>query len=128
MSVHAIGCTEYAETYVWENLQAERFEDGAAPTFKKREPRGALYEHAVAGTLHLGLLAHFRHAPGRKRELEKHVFQLSRSLALPEEEVRKKLMRLLQKHEQEWSDFVDSLGNQSFIAQWALGADQCQKK
>ena len=36
MSVHAAGLKEPAETYVWGNLGAARFERGAAPSFPKR--------------------------------------------------------------------------------------------
>ena len=121
MSVHAIGGTEDKETYVWEDLSAERFEDGAAEEFKKAEPQGAMYEYAIAGTLHLDHLAGLSDSPANQVPLDRQVFQLSRSLALSEQETRQKLERLLAQHRREWENFVGSLGAQSFVAQWALG-------
>jgi len=121
MSVHAMGGAEDRETYVWEDLGAARFEDGAAAGFRKREPKGALYEYAIAGTLHLDHLAGVLHLPANQVLLDRQVFQLSRSLALPEEDTRQKLDRLLRQHEEEWKNFVGSVGPSSFVAQWALG-------
>ena len=121
MSVHAIGGTEDKETYVWEDLSAERFEDGAAEEFKKAEPQGAMYEYAIAGTLHLDHLAGLSDSPANQVPLDRQVFQLSRSLALSEQETRQKLERLLTQHRREWGNFVGSLGARSFVAQWALG-------
>ena len=121
MSVHAIGGIEDKETYVWENLSAPRFEKGAAPAFEIRNPRGALYEYAIAGTLHLDHLADLLHSPVNKAVLERQVFQLSQHFRLSEEEVQAKLERLLKQHEAEWKSFIHSLGPRSFVAQWALG-------
>lgn len=121
MSLHAIGGTEDKETYVWEDLSATRFEDGAAPAFRIRKPRGALYEYAIAGTLHLDHLADLLHSSANQAAVDRQVFQLSRSLGSPEEETRRRLERLLMQHQEEWRSFVDSLGPRSFVAQWALG-------
>ena len=121
MSVHAIGGTEDKETYVWEDLSAERFEDGAAEEFKKAEPQGTMYEYAIAGTLHLDHLAGLSDSPANQIPLDRQVFQLSRSLALSEQETRQKLERLLTQHRREWENFVGSLGARSFVAQWVLG-------
>ena len=120
MSVHAIGGTEDKETYVWEDLSAERFEDGAAEEFKKAEPQGAMYEYAVAGTLHLDHLAGLSHSRASQIPLDRQVFQLSRSIALSEQEIRQKLERLLTQHRKEWKDFLESLGARSFVSQWTL--------
>ena len=121
MSMHAIGGKEDKETYVWEDLSAEQFEDGAAEEFKKAEPQGAMYEYAIAGTLHLDHLAGLSDSPANQVPLDRQVFQLSRSLTLSEQETRQKLERLLTQHRREWGNFVGSLGARSFVAQWALG-------
>ena len=121
MSVHAMGGTEDKETYVWEDLSAARFEDGAALGFKKIKTQGALYEYAIAGTLHLDHLADLQHSPANQVLLDRQVFQLSRSLDLSEQETRQKLERLLTQHAKEWKNFVGSLGSRSFVARWALG-------
>lgn len=121
MSVHAIGRTEDRETYVWEDLSTPRFEDGAAAAFEISKPKGALYEYAIAGTLHLDHLAGLLRSSANQVLLDRQVFQLSRSLDLPESDTRQKLERLLTQHGKEWKNFVGSLGPRSFVTQWALG-------
>jgi hypothetical protein len=58
-------------------------------------------------------------ANGPKLDLAAH--QLGECLAIPEEQSRKKLNRLLQQHGREWKDFMDSIGKKSFIAEWTPG-------
>ena len=118
MSVHATGLTECEQSYVWEDLTATRYEDGAALSFENKKPKGAMYEHAIAGTLHLDHLAGILHASANQPGLARQVDRLSKSLGLSEEEVRTKLKRLLEKHAEEWSGFINSLGPKSFVAQW----------
>ena len=119
MSVHAASLTECRESYVWEELAAPRYEDGAAVSYRKRKPKGAMYEYAIAGTLHLDHLASILHSSANQAGLSRQVFWLSRSsLGLAEEEVRAKLERLIRKHKEEWRDFIDSLGSKSFVTQW----------
>ena len=121
MSVHAIGATEANETYVWEDLRAARFEDGVAEGFKKVKLQGAQHEYAIAGALHLDHLADLSHSSANRVPLDRQIFRLSRSIALSEQETRKRLERLLTQHGKEWKRFVRSLGAGSFVAQWALG-------
>jgi hypothetical protein len=120
--VYAIGCAEDKETYVWEDLSVSGFEDGIAPGFELKKPRGAFYQYAIGGTLHLDHLAALRHSPVNQRALKRKTSRLSRSLALSEADASAKIDRLLKKHEEEWKSFVASLGPQSFVAQWAVGA------
>ena len=124
MSVHAAGLTECRQSYVWEDLTAARFEDGAAFEFENRKPQGALYDYAIAGTLHLDHLADILHSSANQAGLSRQVFLLSRSLGLSEEETRTKLERLLEKHTEEWNGFTDSLGPRSFVTQWVRRRDE----
>jgi 7-cyano-7-deazaguanine synthase in queuosine biosynthesis len=117
LSVHAAGLTERKETYVWENLKATSFEKGAAKGFG--QITRALREYAIAGTLHLDHLAALRSSDAGHATIGLTAFQLSRSRGLPEVDVKAKLDRLLAQHENEWSAFMDSLGKQSFVADWA---------
>jgi len=121
MSVHSIGRTEEKETYVWENLSAKEFKQGAAAEFKKRNPAGAQWEYAIAGTLHLDHLANILNSAANRASIERQEFQLSRSLGSSEHKMKEKMTRLLRQHETEWNNFVSSLGPQSFVAQWAAG-------
>lgn len=124
LSIHAIGATENKETYVWEDLTTARFENGAATEFGNREPKGALYEYAIAGTLHLDHLADLRHSPQSGITLDRTAFQLSRILGEPQTNIEEKLIRLLKQHEKEWKSFIHSLGSNSFVAGWAIRAQQ----
>ena len=118
MSVHAAGLTECRCSYVWEDLTSAQFEDGAAPAFKNRNPKGALYEYAIAGALHLDHLASILRSSTDQTTLNLRAFQLSRALSCPQAEARTKLVRLLEKHTEEWNGFIDSLGPRSFVTQW----------
>ena len=122
LSVHAAGLTEPRETYVWENLAAPTFPAGAAATFGKQKITRAMHEYAIAGALHLDHLAGLPDSPSNARMLNLNAFQLSGALGLPESDVRAKLDRLLRQHGIEWKNFMLSLGQNSFVANWALAA------
>jgi hypothetical protein len=124
MSVHAAGLREDPKTYVWENLGAASFERGAAPSFPKRKITGALREYAIAGALHLDHLAQVQHSASNTGALDLFSFQLAGPLGIEEAEARGKLDRLLTQHETEWKAFMGSLGNNSFLVNWAAGAQK----
>ncbi len=124
MSVHAAGAKEPKRTYVWEDLSVEHYKAGAARTFKKREPKGAMHDYAVAGTLHLEHLARLgRRLDEDASELDLEVFRLAEALCpsdlTAEQKIRTRLSRMLKAHEQEWNAFLDSLGPDSFVTRWA---------
>ena len=121
MSVHAIGLAERRDAYVWENLSATHFEAGAAPGAKRISPKGASYEYAIAGTLHMDHLANLLRSPDNRNRLDLQVFHLSQALEVRENDIRHQLERLLRKHEEEWKTFLDSLGPKSFVVNWAMG-------
>jgi hypothetical protein len=81
-----------------------------------------MHEYAIAGALHLDHLAGLPDSPSNARMLNLNAFQLSGALGLPESEVRAKLDRLLRQHGSEWKNFMLSLGQNSFVANWALAA------
>ncbi len=84
MSIHAAGLKELKETYVWENLDTKNFDEGAASSFPKTKITGKLREYAIAGALHLDHLAGLQASRADAQTLELNVFQLSRSLDMPE--------------------------------------------
>jgi hypothetical protein len=122
LSVHAAGVSEAKETYVWENLSARAFADGAAASFPKKKITGALREYAIAGVLHLDHLAGLRHSPANAGMLGLVVFQLSQSLGIAEKDIQSRIDRLLAQHEKEWRSFMASLGKDSFLANWTSEA------
>ncbi len=122
--VHAARAKEPKTNYVWEDLSVERYEDGAVPTFGKRQPKGAMHEYAIAGTLHLQHLARLGHRLDENAsQLDLDVFRLAEALGssddMAQEQIRTRLFRMLKAHEQEWNAFLDSLGPSSFVARWA---------
>jgi len=124
MSVHVAGLKEPPETYVWENLGAATFEAGAAASFPKSKKTKAMREYAIAGALHLDHLAQLRHSPSSAGMLDLFSFQLAESLGTEEAETHGKLDRLLTQHETEWKAFMGSLGSNSFLINWAAGAQE----
>jgi hypothetical protein len=122
LAVHGSGLIEPRDTYVWETLDAPTFQAGSAASFPEKKKAGALREYAIAGALHLDHLAGLRRSPANAVALQLCAFQLSRSLSLPEPEVHNKLDRLLTQHESEWGTFMNSLGQISFVADWARPA------
>lgn len=121
MSVHAAGRAEDCKTYVWEDLGANSFADGAAAAFRNRNQKGALFEYAIAGVLHLDHLAGLGCSTMNRETIRRQVSTLSKLLEAPKKEILAKLERMLRQHENEWRRFVDSLGPQSFVAQWIVG-------
>ena len=119
MSVHAAGLKEPEQTYVWEELAATSFRAGAATGFNEKKVTGKMREYAIAGVLHLDHLAGLLASPANLQTLNLNVFQLSKSMGIPETEVHSNLTRLLIQHGTEWKDFVNSLGQNSFVADWA---------
>jgi 7-cyano-7-deazaguanine synthase in queuosine biosynthesis len=120
MSVHAAGLKEPRETYLWESLETATFEAGAAASFDKITK--ALREYALAGTLHLDHLAGLRRSKLHAGAIRRQALELARSRNLSVDEAERKLDRLLSKHESEWQDFVESLGDKSFIRNWVAAA------
>jgi len=118
MSIHAAGLTESKQTYVWENLSARNFDDGAAPSFPREKITSKLRQYAIAGSLHLDHLAGVPSSASNAHALNLTVSQLSRSLNIKDANLRPKLHRMLIKHGQEWNAFTESLGRNSFIADW----------
>jgi 7-cyano-7-deazaguanine synthase in queuosine biosynthesis len=120
LSVHAAGLVEATETYVWENLGASSFKEGAASGFSKIT--NAMHEYAIAGTLHHDHLASLADVKADRRPIKRSAFLLARSRRISEDLAVARLARLLQQHAAEWRHFVCSLGPKSFIRQWALTA------
>ncbi len=122
LSVFAAGLTEPKESYVWEDLMATTFAAGAAASFPPEKITRALREYAIAGALHLDHLAGLQNSNANARMLTLSAFQLSKALGLKEADTRAKLDRLLHQHSCEWRNFMLSLGQNSFVADWALSA------
>jgi hypothetical protein len=117
MSVHAAGAMEPREQYVWERLDVSKFETGGADSFPAARVTNKMREYALAGTLHLDHLAALRRTQAGMAVPALH---LSHALGMERAEVSRRLERLIAQHATEWSSFVSSLGDKSFIREWAV--------
>ncbi|AVP97401.1 ATPase [Ahniella affigens] len=116
MSVHAAGLSERPDTYVWENLKASSFNEGAAGGFT--HVLKAQYQYAIAGTLHLAELSALQEDQMNNGTIKLAASQLAKALSLTESEAGARLARLLSQHKREWNGFLDALGESSFIVKW----------
>jgi hypothetical protein len=120
MSVHAAGADEPQDQYVWERLDVATFENGVAAGFTSDRITKKMREYAIAGTLHLDHLAALRRTSSSASPLNVPALHLSQALGLDRAEVRQRLDRLIAQHATEWCEFVSSLGEESFVADWAV--------
>ncbi|MBV1838383.1 7-cyano-7-deazaguanine synthase [Acetobacter estunensis] len=116
LSVHAAGLSEPANHYVWENLSASTFEQGANHNFQKIT--SALREYAIAGTMHMDHLAGLADSSLYQSTIKRNAAQVARALGIKVEDAEMKLTSLLHRHRNEWHAFVESLGPVSFVRQW----------
>lgn len=117
MSVHAANENEQNELYIWGDLKAASFEKGAHPDF--RYISQAQKEYAIGGVLHLDHLADLHANPAHESGLKRHAEQIAYYLSSNPEETFINLQAMLEKHSNEWNDFLAYLGEKSFIPQWA---------
>jgi 7-cyano-7-deazaguanine synthase in queuosine biosynthesis len=117
LSVHAAELEEDRKTYVWEDLAATTFRGGANSTFSKSiKP---FREYAIAGVSHMDHLAELVGSIGSPVTLRRHAFEVAQWRGDPPYEIEGKLRGLLEQHAKEWTNFVLSLGSESFARPWA---------
>ena len=117
LSVHAAGLEEPQNIYVWENLGAATFEEGAAVGFTRMT--GALRDYAIAGVLHLDHLAAMADSSLHKTIVNRVSREVALSLHEDADEAKVKLLDLLLRHRAEWLAFLDRLGRNSFVTKLA---------
>lgn len=116
MSVHAANESENENSYIWDNLKAKSFESGAHLDFKNITQ--AQKEYAIGGVLHLDHLADLHAKPIYRSGLKLQADQIAYYLSSNPEETFANLQAMLEKHFNEWNDFLANLGEESFIQQW----------
>lgn len=117
MSMFTAGIDEPTETYIWENLSAERLEGGVAKGFDGITPK--LRAYAVAGVLHMDHLAEFGESPLHARSLRRAARETAEALDGDPAVVERQLREMLSRHAAEWRAFRQSLGQDSFVARLA---------
>jgi hypothetical protein len=116
VSVHAAGLSEPADTYVCSDLSAPSLEAGIDPGFTRYSE--AFREYALAGVLHMDHLADMA-APDSKPAVGRHAGMLAQALDISAQDAERKLGDLLNRHAEEWKNFMDSLGPNTFVRKWA---------
>lgn len=114
VSVHAAGLAEHPETYVCTNMSAATLESAVHPDFERLND--AYREYAFAGVLHMHHLATMAD-PGVRQIVGRHARSLRpvlRAKGDPEE----RLVRLLERHADEWRAYLNALKPSSFVNQW----------
>ena len=116
--MHAAGLGEHPDTYISSNMSAATLDDAVDPDFTKLN--SSYLEYAIAGVLHMERLATMAKEDMRPL-VERHAMLLEPALNHTREEIFKYLRTLLLKHAEEWQDYLDSLGPNSFVKLWARG-------
>jgi hypothetical protein len=119
-SIHAAGLHEDKSRYVIESLCSRRFEDGIAQGFKRQNR--ALQEYAIAGVRQMSLFANLANESAEEY-LWKHAILSASAIGLSTEETFRRLRALVSRHAVEWSEFLASLGDDSFVCDWARGVE-----
>lgn len=113
VSVHAANLDETADTYVCVDMEAGSLEAAVDPEFSKLN--SAYREYAIAGTLHMRRMAEIA---GQTNTIEGHAAALAPVLGMEVAEIEMKIRVLFERHREEWVDYMESLGDRSFVRRW----------
>lgn len=116
VSVHAAGLTEKSDVYVATDMAAPMIEKAIDPDFTRFST--AFRTYAIAGVLHMDHLAEMS-KPDAKSVVKRHALFLGPALGLDQKVAAEKLSALLERHAVEWSGYLNHVGKNSFIRQWA---------
>ncbi len=116
LSFHAAGIDEPKENYIWEDLRAKDFAQGAVHGFDKMTR--AMRRYGIAGALHLDHLAEMSASPLHRIRVKRSAWQLAEQLQITTTQAEEHLFGLLEQHDREWKAFMKDLGPKSFVAQW----------
>ena len=114
VSVHAAGLTENPETYVCTDMSAATLGSAVDPDFTHLN--GVYREYAVAGVLHMHHLAAM--ADRQKRRIVRRHARSLRPVLGANGNIEERLVGLLEKHADEWRDYLGALKPSSFVNQW----------
>ena len=117
VSVHAAGLSEDPETYVCTDMSAATLESAVDPDFKHLN--NAYRDYAIAGVGYMDHLAEMTDVRAR-RIVRRHATSLQRVLRHTGDS-EEHLIRLLERHADEWKAYLNSLGSSSFVRNWIRG-------
>ena len=114
VSVHAAGLSEPPQTYVSTDMRATTLESALDPDFERYT--SAYRDYAIAGIRHMDDLADMADAEARPT-VRRHAAEVGK--VLPDaENAEDRLVGLLERHANEWTRFLRSLGPSSFVMKW----------
>ena len=117
VSVHAAGLSEDPDTYVCTDMSAATLESAVDPDFKHLND--AYRDYAIAGVMHMDDLAEMSDIRARPT-VRRHAASLRRVLRHTRDS-EGHLIRLLERHADEWKAYLNSLGAGSFVRNWIRG-------
>ena len=118
VSVYAAGLSEAPDTYVCTDMRAETLERAVDPDFTRMT--GAYRDYGIAGVLHMDHLAAMARRDFRPF-VARHASLLARPLGHSRHQTQELLQQLLDRHAEEWSRYLGSLGAHSFVRQLVRG-------
>ena len=118
VSVHVAGLAEGPETYVCTDMSAATLESAVHPNFKHLNT--AYRDYAIAGVGHMDELAEMAYGGSRRRIVRRYATSLRRVPQLTGD-IEKRLIRLLERHADEWKRYLNSLEAGSFVKNWIRG-------
>lgn len=119
-SLHAAGYRERPDKYIWEDLAAVDFRDGANDAFNGHN--NSQREYAIAGTLHMDHLAALKNIDNLDALLMRHAIPVARAMGLSVEDTNKNIKGMIETHAAEWAAFLEELPKDSFVRGWTEAA------
>jgi len=116
LSVNAAGLSEKSDKYIASDLSKESFEAALHPRFNRGGR--AFTEYAIAGVLHMQHLADMSNEENEPL-LRRHAIHLAIALKCPVNQTLSNLRTMINRHTIEWNNFLNELGEHSFIWKWA---------
>lgn len=114
MSLHSVNIDEPGDTYTFADLTVSKFEDGIPGNNYVRSSE--MVEYGSAGVRHLQQITDLAVQPDSA--LRSYVFEIAQATNASEQDTSANLRKLLLKHSEEWRDFVNAQGKNSFINGW----------
>lgn len=115
-SLFAAGLDENKDRYLWRDLKAPTLAAAAAPGARKTKLEDE--RQAKCGLLSLIQLAELDNQSDSSNRIHEAAFDLSQVAGESQDVTETKLRRLLKVHNQELTRFVNSQGDDSFLARW----------
>ena len=116
MSIFAAGIDEPVDTYSVSDLSAANYESAKLKIDNVNLTK-TMVEYGIVGVRYLQQLGEMSKHSNEFR-LQPHVHEIAQATGMSEPDVHKALMKLLHQHLDEWRNFIDAQGKNSFVLRW----------